>query len=195
MIQQTVEIDRHQLGRLQRPEIGRIAHPPAREVPPTLGGSPDVLLTFRNFGTIHRVGSDVAAQWVATDRVTVTGAYSWTNKLLFPKSQVGGFTDIALNAPRDRLSVAVQLRDGGRGVSAYTRARYTGGFPMNSGVYIGSVAPYALADVGFSYRLPQRPDLIVAVNGVNVLNKLHRELVGAPEIGRLVVVRAEYAIR
>ena len=36
VIQQAVEIDRHELGRLERAQVRRIAHPAAREIPPAL---------------------------------------------------------------------------------------------------------------------------------------------------------------
>src|SRR2546422_5368829 len=37
VVQETVEIHRDELGRFQRPEILRVAHPSAREVPAALG--------------------------------------------------------------------------------------------------------------------------------------------------------------
>jgi iron complex outermembrane receptor protein len=159
------------------------------------GGSSDVLVTYRNFGALHRVGSDVGAQWAVTDVVTLTGAYSWTNKTLWRSSELGGLSDLALNAPGNRASLAVQRRDASRGYSVYARVRYVGAFPMNSGVYVGNVAAYTLADAGFAYRVPQRPDLLLTLTADNVFDTLHREFIGAPQIGRLVMAQLQYTIR
>ena len=160
-----------------------------------LGGSADVLVTYRNFGALHRLGSDVGAQWNIIDGVSLTGAYSWTNKLLWTRSELGGISDIALNAPGDRVSLALQRRDAARGYSTYARLRHAGAFPMNSGAYVGPVDAYTVADAGLAYRLPHQPDLLLTVSADNVFNTVHREFVGAPEIGRLVIAQLAYTLR
>ena len=109
-------------------------------------------------------------------------------------SDVGGLSDIALNAPRRRISVGLQHRDRQRGLTTYVRARHALGFPMNSGVYIGDVPAYATADAGLAYRLPSHERMIVTVSAQNVLGKAHREFVGAPMLGRLVVAQLQYSL-
>lgn len=160
-----------------------------------LGGSADVLVTYRNFGALHRLGSDVGAQWNLLDGVSLTGAYSWTDKLLWTRSELGGISDIALNAPGQRFSLALQRRDAHRGYSVYARLRHAGAFPMNSGAYVGPVGAYTLADAGLAYRVPHRSDLLLTVSADNVFNVVHREFVGAPEIGRLVIAQLAYTLR
>jgi iron complex outermembrane receptor protein len=170
---------------------------PLGTIAPTglLGGSSDVLVTYRNFGSLHRVGSDVAAQWVIGRGLSLSGAYSWTNKMLWSRGEMGGISEVALNAPGDRATLALQMRDGPRGYSTYVRMRHAGAFPMNSGVYVGNVAAYTLADAGLSYRVPRQSDLLFTVSADNLLDALHREFVGAPEIGRLVLVQLQYTLR
>jgi outer membrane receptor for ferrienterochelin and colicins len=160
-----------------------------------LGGSPDVLATYRNFGTLHRVGSDVAAQWRVQPSVTLSGAYSWTNKVLWAPDEVGGISEVALNAPANRATLAAQYRSNEHGYSTYLRARYSGAFPMNSGVYVGDVSAYTLVDAGGAYRLPRRPDMLLTLSVLNLLNDVHREFVGAPAIGRLAMLQLDYTLR
>ena len=178
---------------------GSAANPglPLGTVAPTgpLGGSADVLVTYRNFGALHRLGSDVGAQWNMFDGVSLTGAYSWTNKLLWTRSELGGISDLALNAPGRRFSLALQRRDAVRGYSAYARLRYAGAFPMNSGAYVGPVAAYTVADVGAAYRVAHRSDLLLTLSADNIFDVVHREFVGAPEIGRLVIAQLAYTLR
>ncbi|HKO16303.1 MAG TPA: TonB-dependent receptor [Gemmatimonadaceae bacterium] len=170
---------------------------PLGTIAPTgsLGGSPDVLVSFRNFGALHRMGSDIGAQWTIREGLSLTGAYSWTNRTLWTRSELGGFSDLALNAPGNRASVSLQFRSAERGLSTYLRGRYTGGFPMISGVYAGTVAAYTLADAGAAYRVPRRPDLVLTLTVQNLLDDVHREFIGAPAIGRLAMLQLEYTLR
>jgi iron complex outermembrane receptor protein len=160
-----------------------------------LGGSPDVLVAPRNVGRLHRVGSDAGAQLRMSDVLSLTAAWSWTNKVLWTATDIGGTSDLALNAPADRFSFTVQYRDRTRGLSAHSRVRYAGGFPMNSGVYVGRVESSTLADGGVAYRLPRRPDALLTLTARNLFNTQHREFLGAPSIGRFVLLQLEYTIR
>jgi len=156
----------------------------------TLAGSPDVLLTYRNFGKLDRWGADVGMQAVLSDRFTLNGTYSWTNKDLFPRSEVGGLADIALNAPRNKASLGLRYGSESNGLTAELRGRYVAGFPMQSGSYAGPVDAYTVADLGLAYRFqPER--LIVSLSAQNVLDHLHREFLGAPLMGRLVLLQTQ----
>jgi iron complex outermembrane receptor protein len=159
-----------------------------------LGASPDVLFSFRNAGKLHRWGADVGAQWLPSAAWTLTAALSWTNKDFFPASETGGFSDLALNAPRRRASLGVTRRDNRRGLTTYLRGRYVAGFPMLSGVYSGNVPAYTTADAGFAYRLPGHERLLLTVSGQNVLGGSHREFIGAPMLGRLGVAQLQYSL-
>lgn len=66
---------------------------------------------------------------------------------------------------------------------------------MNSGAYVGPVDPYTLTDAGVAYRVAHRSDLLLTVSADNVFNVVHREFVGAPEIGRLVIAQLAYTLR
>jgi hypothetical protein len=43
--------------------------------------------------------------------------------------------------------------------------------------------------------VPQRPDLLLTLTADNVFDTLHREFIGAPQIGRLVMAQLQYTIR
>ena len=157
-----------------------------------LTGGPDLVVTYRNFGTLDRWGADLAAEALLSDRVTLSATYSWTNKDLFPRSELGGFSDIALNAPENKGSLGLRYQNERTGLSGELRGRYVAGFPMNSGVYIGDVDEYTLADVVVAYRVPRVEGVILSLSAQNVFNDRHREFVGAPVLGRLVMAQAQY---
>jgi outer membrane receptor for ferrienterochelin and colicins len=159
-----------------------------------LTGNSDVILSYRNFGRLHRWGSDVAVHAVLSDVLAVGGTYSWTSKNLFPRTEVGGLTDIALNAPKNKGSLGLQVRSERTGFSGSVRARYVEGFPVVSGVYVGKVESYTVADAGLTYRVPGLLGLILSVDAQNLFNNQHREFVGAPVIGRFVIAQAQYTV-
>ena len=63
---------------------------------------------------------------------------------------------------------------------------------MNSGVYIGDVEGYTVFDATLNYRLPFQPNTQVSLTADNILNNLHREFVGAPAVGRLLLLRVRH---
>lgn len=153
----------------------------------------DIVLTYHNFGTLHRWGSDLGTRLTLTDRFAVAGTYSFTSKNLFAKEDVGGLSDIALNAPRNKGTIGLHFSDDRSGASASVLARHVGDFPMNSGVYVGEVAAYTVGDLQAAYRVP-RADLTFSLNVQNVLDARHREFVGAPVLGRFAILQAEYTL-
>ncbi|TMQ74041.1 MAG: TonB-dependent receptor [Candidatus Eisenbacteria bacterium] len=153
----------------------------------TVGDPYDIFFTYRNFGTVDLWGADLGATFLATDQLSFTGTYSFVNRNLYRKRD--GVADIALNAPMNKATLSANYRNARMGLAVELRGRYVDHFPMSSGVYVGAVASYALMDVNVSYALPFARRTEVALAGTNVFDDRHRELVGAPELGRLVLVR------
>ena len=152
----------------------------------------NLLLTYRNFGELDLWGGDIAAEAILTDRVSATITYSYVSEDFFPKETVGGLSDVALNAPKHKGSLGVRYRDEGRGLMLGARGRHVASFPMNSGIYIGTVEGYTLFDLSVAYQLPFAREMTFSLDALNVLDESHREFVGAPELGRLVLAKVQY---
>ncbi|MEO5567909.1 MAG: TonB-dependent receptor, partial [Gemmatimonadaceae bacterium] len=154
---------------------------------------PDIIVTYRNYGKLNVWGSDFGGEVLVTDRLSVLGTYSYVNRDLFPRSEVGGLSDVTLNAPANKGSLTTRFRDHTAGWGGDLRARYVAAFPVESGVYKGTVATYALLDGSFDVSLPRMSNLQLTVTGTNLLNKMHREFIGVPEIGRLIMTQLRYS--
>jgi outer membrane receptor for ferrienterochelin and colicins len=89
-------------------------------------------------------------------------------------------------------SAGARWADAVRGYSVDGRVRYTDGFPMNSGSYVGTVESYALVDMNASYHLPWVPGASATLTVSNLFDDKHQEAVGAPELGRLAILRLTY---
>ncbi|MCS4048996.1 hypothetical protein GGP87_000781 [Salinibacter ruber] len=67
-------------------------------------------------------------------------------------------------------------------------------FPVRFGPYTGTVDAYTLLDVRLRSSLPAVPGGSVNVTAQNVLGNAHREFVGSPALGRMVVARLTYEL-
>ena len=172
-----------------------LAAVPVGAVTPDQFDSPDLLLASRNFGSASYWGTDVSAQIIASNRLSVTAAYSFQSQECFDFNEDGdcpGSDDLALNAPSHKGSAGFAFTDRARGLQLDARWRYSDGFRMQSGVFAGTVDAYHVLDVTAGYQLPFQPKARLELTMYNALNNLHREFVGAPALGRLALVRMRY---
>lgn len=155
-----------------------------------LSSGADVILAYRNFGNLNIWGSDVGTSLLLTDKFSVAGTYSYVNKNLFPRSEVGGVQDISLNAPANKHSVTVSYRDEGMGWGAELRERHVDAFEALAFIS-AHIKDYTLLDAGINYRPPTMKNLLIAVNGTNLTGKRHQEFAQGGLIGRLIITRLQ----
>ena len=159
----------------------------------------DILLTYRNFGNLNLWGTDLSLQLVATDEITLKATFSYVSDHCFDGDEDGnvaldcsGSGDVALNAPKTKGSLSARWNDTRTGITFDTRVRYSASYPMNSGVFVGTVETYAVVDLSASYKFSTIPGLRLTVMASNLFDNVHREFIGAPELGRLVLGRVNY---
>ncbi len=172
-----------------------LASVPVGVVVPDQFEAPDLLITSRNFGSASYRGADFSMQVLASDRLSLTAGYSFQSRECFDFDDDGecpGSNDLSLNAPSHKGSLAVAFTDRARGFHLDGRWRFSGGFDMRSGVFAGPVDAYDILDLTAGYQLPFQPNARLELTVYNALNNLHREFVGAPELGRLALVRVKY---
>lgn len=146
-----------------------------------------VMLTYRNFGSVTLYGADLAFAYYPNDMWTFTGNFSYVSEDLFPN--LDNIGDIALNAPKQKFNLGLSYKFPNTALKVGGKVRYRGEFPMNSGVYVGSVGSYTVVDLNAAYELPLSDDrmkVTFSVEAGNVLDKGYQSFVGVPEIGRLV---------
>jgi outer membrane receptor for ferrienterochelin and colicins len=171
---------------------------PLGTVAPDQRSDPALILTYRNFGDVSMWGADIGFEAELTDRFSTLGSYSWVSKECFDQNGDGECTnsvDLALNAPTHKGSFGLRFRDRGvrgTGIELGARVRYSGEFPMNSGVYVGDVDSYTVFDVNAAYEIPSRQGAILSLTVNNVFDDKHQEFIGAPEMGVLALVQLSY---
>ena len=151
----------------------------------------DVIVAYRSYQkSIDLWGSDFGGELLLPMGFSVQGTYSWVNKKLFSKTELGTRDDVSLNAPANKHSIALNYRDEPKGFSAQIRERHVDGF--NTLAFVGGpVAPYTLLDANIAYRPEFLNGIVFAVDGTNLTNKEHREFTQGNIIGRLIIGRVQ----
>jgi outer membrane receptor for ferrienterochelin and colicins len=178
-------------GTDQRPGLAQV---PIGTIAPDQRSDSDLILTYRNFGDVNFWGADLATQFFVNEKLSFRGSASWVSKECFlsDTKSCSGTEAVALNAPTFKGAFSTRWQDAAKGVSLEGQVRYMDGFPMNSGVFIGRVNAYSVVDANAAYRFSGLSGATLSVTGSNLLNRLHREFIGAPELGRLLLVRLQY---
>lgn len=165
---------------------------PLATVGPTglLAGS-DILLSYQNIGDVRLWGTDLSAEFAASDHVTITGGYSWVNKNFFAATATGG-ADLSTNAPKNKAIASVRYHQPANDLTAEVRARYVGEFRMVDGILIGDVPSFTVADVDAGIAVPGVAGARFTLSVQNIADARHTEFFGHPILGRLVLTRLQY---
>ena len=170
---------------------------PLGTVVPDQRTNSDLILTYRNFGDVNLWGTDIGLEAYATEELVFTGSYSWVSKECFDFNADGNCSssaDIALNAPTNKGSVGFRYDDRATGLVFGARGRFAGEFPMNSGVYVGTLDGYTVFDANVGYRVPGYEGFIVSLTVNNVFDNRHQEFIGAPRMGAVGLLQVQYQL-
>ncbi len=156
------------------------------------GDAPELLFSYRNFGRIKYWGLDASMQFYVNDRVRVFANASYISDDFFDHTELGEDNpdlSLSLNAPTVKVKGGFSY-NARNGFTFGASGRYVNEFYVSSGPYNGDVPAFFLLDLNFGYDLSKsfnglRFDLSVQ----NALNNEHREFIGAPKLGRLVMAR------
>ena len=151
----------------------------------------DVIVAYRSYSEpINLWGSDLGVDLAITRDFAIAGTYSWVNKGIFKKEDLGTRDDVSLNAPRNKHTVTLRYRNDENGWGAEIRERHVDAF--NTLAFVGGpVDNYTLLDAGISFRPRFLNGAMIAVNGTNLLNDVHREFSFGSQIGRLIITRLQ----
>lgn len=162
---------------------------------PGVGQTPELALTYRNFGEIDYWGVEVGVEILATDRLSVFANGSYISDDFFDADELGESNPnlfVPLNAPKFRAKGGFAYSVPG-GFAVNASARFVDSHRIESGPYSGTVDSYVVVDAGVGYDFARTvPGLRLDVQATNVLNHEHIQFVGAAEIGRLIMARLTY---
>lgn len=148
----------------------------------------DVILTYKNLGTISVGGMDLSANYHVNENLTIGAAYSYVTKDSIPLdgAQLGY---VALNAPKHKLALTGEYNWKKIGLKSRVAYRWQDSYPANSAVYVGTVDAIHYLDMGFTYTFPKSPGTSIALDLQNVTNNKKRPFPGTPKMGTMAIVR------
>lgn len=173
------------------------------------GGAPtemhptDLLVGTRNYleNSVEFMGLDASFNAKASDIWSFTGSVSWLNKNYWYAGELNSKdssiqTPFALNMPKYRASIGAKYSGLSRGLSLELRDRWSDAFKMDDSYWVGDVGARHVLDLTVNYHPDAEAwkNLNLTLSITNLLDNKHQELVGAPFIGRLTVLRAAYTL-
>jgi iron complex outermembrane receptor protein len=92
--------------------------------------------------------------------------------------------------PENRAAGRLHYDHAESGVSSYFQVRYRDrASDDNLGIWSGSVDSYVIFDFNLRYRPRWARNIELSLTANNVFDNMHQQIVGAPEIGRLILTR------
>ncbi|MCY4234407.1 MAG: TonB-dependent receptor [Bacteroidetes bacterium] len=159
---------------------------------PGVGMTPEMMLSYPNFGNLDYFGADLSVQILLSPEFSMFGNMSWVSDDFFDHTELGEELEdrvIALNASSFKFKLGGQY-ESQQGFNVNLGGRYVKGFPVRSGPYEGDVPSYFILDLGAGYVFSPAIRLDLGIN--NATDSNHREFVGAPKLGRTANVRLTY---
>lgn len=180
--------------------VGGLASLPGGVVAvPGMAGGPNLVVSYRNFGDIDLWGTDLAATALLGDWSLGLSGSLVSDDFFETEGQI-----VTLNAPEKKGSATLGYRNDDIGFNADARLRYSDGFPVNSGVFVGiqciepdsdsepCVDSVTLADLTLGYQVPNLDGAEIQLTVQNIFDTEYQSFIGVPEIGRLALLRLKY---
>ncbi|MBT3345483.1 MAG: TonB-dependent receptor [Gemmatimonadetes bacterium] len=151
---------------------------------------PEVTLTYLNFGEQTVTGFDVTANTYLNRHIGARAGLSLMNT--GDLKGAGGF-DQPFNTPEAIYTLGLSARDQFvAGSTADIALRHVTEFDFVSGVYNGTVSAYTVVDLNAGYILSHGVTARLTVK--NLFGNRHREFIGGPRIGRMIVTQLDYSL-
>ncbi|WP_179862230.1 TonB-dependent receptor [Longibacter salinarum] len=153
------------------------------------------LVSYRNFGEVEYWGVEGSIFYTPADVAELYTSFSFMSDEFFTNEELDEANEqlsVALNAPSFKMKSGANFSFNS-GWAFGVAGEYVDGFPVQSGPYNGNVDSYFLVDLSAGYAFGN--GLRFDVTADNVLNNEHREFVGAPQIGRLILGRVTYELK
>lgn len=148
-------------------------------------------LTFTNinYGRVNIWGFDMSVYAFVTRNFTLDVNASYLGKQRFYNRLTKDYDPI--NAPSFKISGSVNYSSP-KGYWSGIGFRYIPTFDWSAGVYFGTIEEYVVVDLNLGYRFNDM--FTLQLNGANIFNDSHREIIGGPFLGRHLTTKLSAAL-
>ena len=149
-------------------------------------GGPQIVLSNANTGRVHSRGIEASVGVSPGEAVWLDASYTWFDFTIRDRRPGA---EPQPNAPAHRAAVGATYATAR--ASASVRYRWVDAFAWASGVYVGPVPSYGVADL--NVRVEASPRWEIGLNVSNVFNNRHYEMFGGDLLGRRVLVHPTFS--
>ncbi|MFQ6616517.1 MAG: TonB-dependent receptor [Fidelibacterota bacterium] len=144
----------------------------------------ELSLTNINYGRVSLWGFDMGVFTFLTRNFTAEINASYLGKRSFYNRLTRDYDPI--NAPEFKMTGSLNYSSP-KGFSGGLGFRYIPTFDWSAGVYFGTIEEYFVVDAYLGYRFNNM--FTLQLNGSNIFNDRHREIIGGPRLGRHLTAR------
>lgn len=167
---------------------------PIGVITPKEAGAPNMLLVTRNIGNLTVYGIDFNSNLYLPKGFSLTANYSFVDKDSV-KVESAPLGYVALNAPKHRVNAGFNYNSEKIGLNVGLRFKWSAGFPVLSGNYIGRVKATHDMDLDVSYTpkfMKNHYNITISIS--NLYNRKQQYFLGAPYMGLMGICKMSYTL-
>ena len=145
---------------------------------------PNIILSSLNYGNVVHSGIDVSLTHFINQRLIIDGNFAFFNSTDYYNVLTKRFDPI--NAPKFKFNANIKW-DASIDTDLMLSFRYVDKFQWQDGIWSGIIGPYQIVDIHYNKKITQ--NLTFSISGLNILNDLHKELIGGAKIGRQIILK------
>ena len=145
---------------------------------------PNVVLSSLNYGNVVHSGIDVSIAHIINKRLMINSNFAFFNSTDYYNVLTKRFDPI--NAPKFKFNASLKW-DISIDTDLMLAYRYVDKFEWQDGIWSGTIGPYQIVDLHYNKKIT--PNLMFSVSGMNILDDVHKELIGGAKMGRQIILK------
>ena len=142
-----------------------------------------LVLSPMNYGEVWMQGFDFGITHFLTDKLIIDGNVSWYGTTEF-YNELTRKND-PINAPEWKWNTSLKWNSSLGDL--IINFRHVDRFNWNDGIWAGTIGPYNILDLYYTYHINKNLDF--NISALNLNDDKHKELVGGAVMGRQIVMR------
>ena len=144
---------------------------------------PLITLSSLNYGRVYHSGLDLGLTYFFSEKFAIDANFTWFKSTDYYNELTKTYDPI--NAPKFKFNLAANL-DSKFG-TIMSKLRFVDEFEWADGIWAGTIGPYYILDLHYNY--PITKNIKLGVSATNLLDDMHKELIGGAKMGRQVIMR------
>lgn len=146
-----------------------------------------IVVGYLNYGEVDVWGLDASVTYFITRELSLDLTYSHLGMTEFFNPITKAIDPI--NAPTHKGGMKIQYAPRKWPFSLSLNGRFVDSFKWSSGIYYGDISAYSIFDLHVGYQFNENLSGNLTIN--NMLDHRHTEIIGGPQLGRIIILRLQ----